>query len=117
MGYHSQVGIALSKSAFDNLERKLALVDNKTRSAVVGFLDSVNSYKHSDDGSRGYVWNLIKWYDDEPEVKFFSALFADLDCADYLFVRVGEDMDDSERRGCFFKNPFDLNLVRRVEMK
>lgn len=117
MGYRSQVGMALTKSALDNMNKKLETVDESTRSAVEDFLDSADTYKHSDDGSEGYIWDLIKWYDEEPEVKFFDALFAEIDCSAYLFVRVGEDADDGESKGCFFNNPFGLHLVRKVEMK
>lgn len=117
MGYRSQVGMALSKSALGTMNRKLAMADDQTRSAVEDFLDSADTYKRSDDGSEGYIWDLIKWYDDEPEVKFFAALFAEVDCSDYLFARVGEDIDEGESRCCFFKNPFGLRLVRKVEMK
>lgn len=116
MGYRSQVGMALSKSALDTMNRKLEMADGPTRSAVKDFLDSADIYKHSEDGSEGYIWDLIKWYDEEPEVKFFDAFFSEIDCSAYLFVLVGEDADDGENRGCFFNNPFGLHLVRKVEM-
>lgn len=114
MGYRSQVGMALTKSALDNMASKLAVVDEQTRSDVEDFLDSADIYRRSDDGSEGYIWDLIKWYDDEPVVKFFAAFFAEVDCSNYLFVRVGENADDGESEGCFFNNPFGLHLVRKV---
>lgn len=116
MGYRSQVGIALSKSAVERMNQKLAIVDEEMRSAVEGLLDSPDSYKRADSGAEGFIWDSLKWYDEDPETKFFEELFREIDCTNYLFVRVGDSADDGDCTGCFYNNPFGLRLVRKVEM-
>lgn len=41
-------------------------------------------------------------------------LLQDLDEQDYLFIRVGESDDDTEYRGGFWENPFNMCLVRGI---
>lgn len=37
-----------------------------------------------------------------------------LEDEDFRFLRVGEDHDDTEVRGCFWENPFDMELLRGI---
>ena len=38
----------------------------------------------------------------------------DLDEQDYLFIRIGESDDDTEYRGGFWENPFNMCLNRSI---
>lgn len=122
MGYRSDVGIALTGYGVKRLHEELEKADEKTRKTVTELLDSPDKYfKHRGSGAEAYVWTLYKWYEDEPqdypEVVFFQELFRKLDCSDYLFIRIGEDIDDSETDGTFFSNPFHMRIVRAIEIE
>lgn len=49
---------------------------------------------------------------DFPEVDFIEQLMAELEDGDVRFLRVGEDHDGTEVRGCFRENPFAMELLR-----
>ena len=41
-------------------------------------------------------------------------LMLELEDEDFLFLRVGEDMNDSEEKGSFWENPFELSILRTI---
>ena len=67
-------------------------------------------HEDADTGAEVYLWNYVKWYDDFKEVSFLEELMQELNEQDYLFIRTGEDYDDTEVQGYFWDNPFDLKL-------
>lgn len=121
MGYRSDVGIVLSKRGAQRLVEERNKADFLTRKAVANFLDTRDIYRQDESGAEAYVWTLCKWYDHEPEeypeVMFFRELFKKLDCSDYLFIRIGENSDDSETDGSFYVNPFKMRMVRAIEIE
>ena len=71
--------------------------------------------RHSDEsGAVAYYWDNVKWYADFLEVRFIENLTVELDWEDFLFIRVGEDSDDTEYRGGFWDNPFPMGLARSI---
>ena len=65
----------------------------------------------------GRVYTCVKWYEDFSDVSFIENLLAELDWKDFLFIRIGEDYDDTEVRGDFWDNPFELGLTRKISME
>jgi len=41
-------------------------------------------------------------------------LMGKLESDDFLFLRIGEDMNDNEERGSFWDNPFELSILRTI---
>ena len=122
MGYRSDVGIALTGHGVERLHEALEKADENTRKAVTELLDSPDEYfRHYGSGAEAYVWSLYKWYENDPqeypEVAFFQELFRKLDCSDYLFIRIGENVEDAETDGTFFANPFRMRIVRAIEIE
>lgn len=121
MGYRSDVGLALTKCGVERLTESLAKSEAKTREAVNNLLDSPDKYLKDSSGAEAYIWRLYKWYDQEPqdypEVEFFRELFRKMDCSDYLFIRIGDNLDDSETNGTFYSNPFGMRIVRAIEIE
>lgn len=65
-----------------------------------------------------WYWDYLKWYTDDPvhytEVDFIEQLISGLPYGDFRFIRIGEDYDDTEVRGGFWENPFDMELGRYI---
>lgn len=120
MGYRSNVGIALTKHGVERLNKALKTANDNTRKAVNDFLDSPDEYARDVSGAEVYFWTFYKWYENEPqdypEVAFFQKLFKELDCGDYLFLRIGQSLDDAESDGTFFDNPFGMRMIRDIEI-
>ena len=49
-------------------------------------------------------------------MSFIENLLAELDWKDFLFIRIGEDYDDTEVRGDFWDNPFEIRLERSINI-
>ena len=121
MGYRSDVGLALTKEGAETLEKRLALpeLEEGVRQRIREFLDHAD--KHAKDEERGHgawYWDYLKWYTDDPvhfpEVDFIEKLLSELPYEDFRFIRIGEDYDDTEMRGGFWENPFDMELGRYI---
>ncbi|MBD5626229.1 MAG: hypothetical protein HDQ90_01800 [Desulfovibrio sp.] len=121
MGYRSNVGLALTRLGVETQENSLASpeVGEEVRKRIREFLDHPD--KHAKDeasGQEAWYWDYLKWYTDDPvyfpEVDFIEKLLAELSNEDFRFIRIGEDCDDIEMRGSFWKNPFDMELGRYI---
>ena len=48
----------------------------------------------------------MKWYEEFPDVGFVEKLLAELDWSDFLFIHIGEELDEIDTRGSFRDPPF-----------
>lgn len=121
MGYVSEVALALTRQGAETMRRKLASpeISQKAKESIQDFLDHADKCaKDKESGHEAWSWEYLKWYRDEPEyypeVDFIDKLMAELEEEDFRFIRIGEDYDDTEVRGLFCENPFDLELGRSI---
>ena len=47
---------------------------------------------------------------------FIESFLTSLEEKEYRFMRIGEDYEDVEIRGCFVDNPFEMELSRQIRM-
>lgn len=119
MGYRSEVGLVLTRAGVDVLNKKLAgpEVSEETRKEVESLLAyAAHHYTDSESGAEVWLWDWIKWYPDYQDIALLGALMNELEDEDYRFIRIGEEYDDIEVRGGFWKNPFGLELNRSIEL-
>ena len=121
MGYRSEVGLALTRLGAETLENRLASpgIEEEDRQRIREFLDHADKHaKDEEIGHEAWYWDYLKWYTDDPvhfpEVDFIEKLLAELAYEDFRFIRIGEDYDDTEMRGGFWENPFDMELGRYI---
>lgn len=117
MGYRSDVGLALSKAGVGRLQEKLATLDkdSETFFNVTELLKYARKHmKHEESGAEQYLWDYLKWYDSYSEVRFIEDLMGELVDEEFLFLRIGEDMNDNEEKGSFWDNPFELSILRTI---
>lgn len=121
MGYRSDVGLVLTKDGVETLRRRLASpeIGQEARECIEEFLAHADKHaRDKENGHEAWYWDYLKWYTDDPvdfpEVDFIEQLMAELEDEDFRFLRVGEDHDDTEVRGCFWENPFDMELLRGI---
>lgn len=117
MGYRSDVGLALTQSAVQTLNKKLNALDKTSEafSVITDFFTYADkNFEDTDSGSEVYLWEYVKWYQEVSDVGFVEKLLAELDWCDFLFIRIGDDLDDIETRGGFWDNPFDLGVSRTI---
>ena len=119
MGYRSDIGLALTQSAVQRMHQKLNTLDKNSEafSVITDFIIYADKHhEDADSGAEAYLWECVKWYDDFKEVSFLEELMQELNEQDYLFIRTGEDYDDTEVQGYFWDNPFDLKLSRAINI-
>ena len=117
MGYRSDVGLALSKAGMLRLQEKLNSLDkdSETFFSVSELLKyACKHMKHEETGAELYLWEYLKWYDNYSDVRFIEDLMNELEWEDFLFLRLGEDMNDNEEKGSFWDNPFELSILRTI---
>lgn len=121
MGYRSEVGLALTKNGVEILQRRLAApeIGAEARQRIEEFFQYADKHaRDKENGHEAWYWDYLKWYTEDPEnypeVDFIEQLMAELEDEDFRFLRVGEDYDDTEVRGCFWENPFDMELLRGI---
>lgn len=117
MGYRSDIGLSLTKEGADRLQDKLNALDKSSDifSNVTTLLEYAHKHqKHEESGAELLLWDYLKWYDSFPEVRFFEDLMSELEPEDFLFLRIGEDINDNEEKGSFWDNPFELTILRTI---
>lgn len=118
MGYRSDVGLCLTKNGVSALMDKLDKSDEETKTLVTDLLSNPEKhFKDSGTGSEIWYWTWLKWYLDYQDVAFIENALMDMDAADYLFIRVGEDAEDNDIQGDFWDNPFDMVFSRSIDFE
>ena len=117
MGYRSDIGLALTQSAVQTLNQKMNALDKTSEafSIITDFFTYADRhFEDTESGSEVYLWESVKWYEEFLDVGFIEHLLAELDWSDFLFIRIGEELDDIDTRGSFWDNPFDLGISRSI---
>ena len=117
MGYRSDVGLALTQAPLQTLNQKLNALDKTSEafSVITDFFTYADKhFEDTESGAEVYLWEYVKWYEEFPDVGFVEKLLAELDWSDYLFIRIGEELEDIDTRGSFWDNPFDLGISRSI---
>jgi hypothetical protein len=114
MGYRSRVGICISEDAAIQLEAKIRLLCSALQKAVTSLFEDAE-VKKQDDGCKAWYWDGFKWYSSDCDVAFLEGYLDDLQWDEYLYIRVGEDLDDVDYRGGLWDNPFGMCLTRGIE--
>tara|TARA_R100000008_G_C3498519_1_gene122457 strand:+ start:246 stop:632 length:387 start_codon:yes stop_codon:yes gene_type:complete len=119
MGYRSEVVLAVDAKIVPALMTAFAKCE-ETQKFCTQHTDHLDT-DYDGKGNWMMRWDHIKWYDSFPEIAMLEKFIEGLDCDDleefglkgdidaeygelYKFVRIGEDMDDSESRGYGFEN-------------
>jgi len=119
MGYRSEIAIAIHKDVIG--EFLTFLKTTKVMHEIFGQYGFTLDKDFQGKGHWLFTESQIKWYtmmeDDYPEVdafeKFFSLMDEDEKTEDkYRFIRIGEELDDIERRGDWYDS--DLNVQRKI---
>ena len=104
MSYYSQVALCVSEKV-EIPEETLLIMES------IGF-DCVGAC----EGSKLFIADQLKWYDSYPEITHLIELMDTMDQEDdsqYRFFRIGEDCDDTESRGAYYENPFNIGIERK----
>ena len=95
MGYRSDVALGLRKVDFEEMMKKVELIEKQdVKKEVLSLIEEgKKNVKQSYDSFVILYWESIKWYESlYPEIKFIMNFIEDLE--EYDYVRIGEDTDD-----------------------
>lgn len=120
MGYRSDVGLCLSAEGMAELDKALATLDasNDYEADMKGYIHDLfkpDLAKKDASGAAAWLWPDLKWYSDYEDVQFVETFLKSLDEDYYYFLRIGEDIDDTEEQGWFWDNPFGMRLERSIQ--
>lgn len=109
MGYRNQITFALDETATKDMETAME-TNEDLKSLVMEDFDAIIV-----DGCIGGSHEEIKWNDVmDDAVIAFEKVLSDTK-GDFVFIRLGEDHDDTEIRGTFNNNPFNVGFYRAIE--
>jgi len=114
MGYSSRVGICISQDTAIQLEAIIRLLSQPLQEEVTSLFEDAD-VKKQDDGCRAWYWDGFKWYSSDSGIAFLEGYLDDLEWDQYLYIRVGEELDDVDYRGGLWDNPFGMCLTRAIE--
>lgn len=131
MGYRSRLVLVLSKRAEEEFQRKLmekewymiangethVLEFNKiAQDGALWFVNENSLTKINDNGDKVYYWDWIRWYPDSNlSDNCLNSIIQSLSMKDYLFICLGEDVNDIELNGNYYDNSFGINFERKIE--
>ena len=118
IGYRSDVGWACDPAVAEVIGAVLELNPKESNPDIHGLVD-MGRDKH-----RGYerldrlLFESVKWYEGYHDVDMFNRLMEHLESHGledlYGFVRIGEELDDVEMRGCTYE--YDLGINRSIDI-
>lgn len=119
MGYRSEVAFCLHKNGRNVLNDMLEKTNSTTQELVKKFLNLSDTHiTDTQTGSEIWFWEFVKWYPEEyAEIGFMERLMSTLEVKNFMFIRIGDDEDDTELRGYYTNNPFDMYLNRNIVFK
>jgi hypothetical protein len=104
MGYRSEVALALSKEAYNNMPENVKNAFNE-----IGWKNP-NS---ENENSVIFYNDWIKWYESDNEINLIENFISNLEDKHFGFIRLGEDNEDIEFKGKYFD--FGISFVRKIE--
>ena len=117
MGYYSKVGLVLSKKAVMAFNDKITAHRREHPDDDISLM-LLNHQSHNsldqETGDLLLCWDAVKWYENFPEVRFILDFLKTLGSDDYLFIRIGEDIDDYEMAGSRWGEPFFMRMERNI---
>ena len=112
MGYYSDVALVLSAHATAKLFK---YTKSKPQNNInTNLINHPEKHLKDSSGAEFFYWESVKWYEDFPEVQWIEKFINSLKQDEYLFIRVGELIDDVEELGTFYSNPFDVRFSRQI---
>lgn len=112
MGYYSDIAFVLSPEAAQKLDHLLRQeAEDSDNTQAIRYAETT---RESADGSRLYYWDLVKWYPEFPEIAWIEDFRDSLPSDDFLFIRLGEYLNDVEELGTYYGNPFGVSVHREI---
>lgn len=116
MGYRSDVGLCLQRSAYlklRNAGEALRYTDTEIYKLVQSLLEHPQRTLECAEAVVLY-WDSVKSHSGYDDVRWLENLLSGLEAEDYLFLRIGEEADDIEAKGCYWDNPFGMYVARDI---
>ena len=121
MGYRNEVVCVLKKEAAELINKN---INNETkhnqdlRNWVIGKLNEATEVVDGKTGDKLYYWENTRW---DPDDILYSILQNNIltngKLDNYLFISVGDDIDDITVIGFYYDNPFGVYLKRSITYK
>lgn len=119
MGYRSTVAIILPNHIYQNLLDTVAVFqDYDTKRDVYLLLNDAKILQHNETKDVLLTWTNICWYSDDADCRdifFVDNFLKELPDNDYIFLRVGEDIDDYSIFGDYYY-PFDAYIEHNIHL-
>ena len=118
MGYRSDVGWACDPAVAEVIGAVLELNPKENNPDIHSLIDMGRDSHWGIARVDRLHFEDVKWYEGYHDVDMFNRLMEHLEAHGledlYGFVRIGEELDDVEMRGCTYE--FDLGINRSIDI-
>lgn len=100
---------------FANIETHIFEVHPEVQTYAHDFVNSAE-IKTAENGDKVYYWKQIKWYpeDDNRDNVLYSIIQNLSPMSEYLFISLGDNVDDIVIFGSYFNNTFGIGFERKI---
>lgn len=112
MGYTSRVGICMTAESAKLFQDNIQKLENTLREGVIDLLSDADILK--DDDCKSWYWDCYKWYSEDSDISFVVDYLESLDWNQFLFLRIGEELDDVACLGNWWDNSIGMCLIRDI---
>ena len=113
MAYRSRVGICVPEEIAVAMQESIGELPKRLKREVLSLLKEAD-VKIKDEGCHAWCCDRCTWNSSSPDVAFVEGYLGDLHTEDYLFIRIGEDINDIEVCGDYVDNPLGMNMDRTI---
>lgn len=128
MGYYSDVCIAFTPKGYEEFKKEFNELYEELKENVEEFrkehfkneAEKINKPKYvAKNGSVLLKYDNYKWYENDkntfPEIAAIMESLSNLDEADFLYLRSGEEYGDNDEMGSYYDNPFEISITKTIE--
>ena len=113
MAYRSRVGICFSEEIAVAMQESIGELPKRFKREVLALLKEAD-VKIEDEGCHAWCRDRYRWNSSSPDIAFVEDYLGELHMEDYLFIRIGEDINDIEVCGDYVDNPLGMNMDRTI---
>jgi len=131
MSYYLCVGLVLTKNGVEKIKEAIEnvsineLMENNLHATRANIVHEARStltsaditYKDEETGSEVFYWKCVKWHPGSVRTTIIENVIDNLDSKNYLYIVIGEKFDDIHIEGSYYNNPFNMHLVRSINIE
>ena len=113
MACRSRVGICVPEDIATEMQDSIVNLPKRLKRDVLALFKEAD-VEIMDVRCHAWCWDRYRWNSARPNIAFVENYLCELDYEEYLFIRIGEDINDIEVCGDYVDNPLGMSMDRTI---